>query len=97
MLVLPRPYLHAELGRLVDRPADPRVVTRIAEMKLLRITGKFQDEGLPPWRAHESMGCLLQFSVRLQFELQRGIHAHAFDEGRDQSVSSLRIGCERTS
>src|SRR5213078_712423 len=61
------------------------------------ITGKVQNEGLSPRRAHESVGCLLKLSVRLQFELQRSIHVNALDGGTDQGPRGLRIGCERAS
>src|SRR5438034_1187985 len=94
-LALGRPYAHAELDCLVDRPANPRVVASIAKTKPFGITGKVQNEGLSPRRAHESVGCLLKLSVRLQFELQRSIHVNALDGGTDQGPRGLRIGCER--
>src|SRR5207249_10404025 len=73
-LALGRPYAHAELDCLVDRPANPRVVASIAKTKPFGITGKVQNEGLSPRRAHESVGCLLKLSVRLQFELRSEEH-----------------------
>src|SRR5213083_463453 len=100
-LALGRPYAHAELDCLVDRPANPRVVASIAKTKPFGITGKVQNEGLSPRRAHESVGCLLKLSVRLQLELQRSIHVNAIDGGTDQgprrvsaAATTGGAGCE---